>query len=365
MFRKISFYVGKETISLYGQVFPLGALSVEIINIPFCEIGELYPLLEKGKLFCEQYEGSRASYFLFRAIQTFLQVENRLRKYPLLRLLQQEPSPFWRTTVLRHEDWPVFQEYFSRFKSILDSLQQFQSVITDFTLKYVLPMESLSVSNLSLAARRLTDQNYFIFYPRKDEEDELRFLSVPYAHNQPMVLDFQVRELPAGSGNYQITEAYTTDRLLMLLKIDFYRALNTGHIIRRCEYCDRYFLLTKAYHTKYCDNPAPDNPKYTCAQMGYRASRKKEKSEDDPKAESLRRCLQRITKDCSRGIITAEEKDRLKEKARDLYHQAKIRSGTGYEEFEKSLASEQLYPFCGVIRNAKPVGHPKKETVRS
>lgn len=43
----------------------------------------------------------------------------------------------------------------------------------------------------------------------------------------------------------------------------------------------------------------------------------------------------------------------------------KIRSGTSYDELEKSLASEQLYPLCGVIRQTKPVGHPKKETVRS
>lgn len=365
MFKSISFYVGKDTISLYGKEFPLGALSVEIINTPICETGELLCLLKQGTFLCEQFEGTKACYYLFRANQIFLQLETRLRAYPLLALLQQEQSPLWNTTVLHRKNWPVFRDYFSQFRSILNSILDFQYVITDFTSRHILPMESLSVSNLSLAARNLMEQPYFIFCSPVEKKEQIRVLSFPYSNNQPIVLDYQVQESPAGSGNFQITEAYTTDQLLMLLKIDFYRALTAGHIIRRCEYCGRYFLLTRAYHTKYCDNPAPDNPKYTCAQMGYRASRKKEKAKDDPKAEALRRCLQRITKDCSRGIITAEEKQRLKEKARDLYHQAKIRSGTSYEEFEKFLASEQLYPLCGVTRQTKPVGHPKKEAVRS
>ena len=155
------------------------------------------------------------------------------------------------------------------------------------------------------------------------------------------------------------------ESLLMLLKIDFYKALEAGHLIRRCEYCGRVFLLAKRLHTKYCDNPAPDNPKYTCAQMGYRLTRRKEEPGDDPKADALRRCLNRIAKDCSRQIITAEDKDLLKAKVEELYHAAKIRSGVTYEEFEESLKSKNLYPLCGVTRKSNPVGHPKKETVRS
>ncbi len=147
----------------------------------------------------------------------------------------------------------------------------------------------------------------------------------------------------------------------MLLTVDFYKALGAGHLIRQCEYCGRFFLLTKRLHTKYCDNPAPDNPKYTCAQLGYQKSRKKEQPEDDPKADSLRRCLNRIAQDCSRKRITPEERDRLKAKANEIYHEAKIRSGVTYEEFEKSLASENLYSLCNVIKKSNPVGRPKAE----
>jgi hypothetical protein len=71
--------------------------------------------------------------------------------------------------------------------------------------------------------------------------------------------------------------------------------------------------------------------------------------------------LNRITQDCSRKRITPEERDLLKAKANELYHHVKIRSGVTYEEFEKSLVSENLYPLCNVIKKSNPVGRPKAE----
>ena len=220
-------------------------------------------------------------------------------------------------------------------------------------------MKELTPSNLSNAATKLNCDYYRMDFP---ENNEIDFFPYP---NSPIELNFKLVDADSNADHIQVLEEYTTGSLLMLLKIDFYKALEVGHLIRRCEYCGRVFLLTKRLHTKYCDNPAPDNPQYTCAQMGYRLTRKKEDPGNDPKADSLRRCLNRITKDCSRQIITEEDRDLLKAKAEELYHSAKIRSGVTYEEFEESLKSKNLYPLCGVIRKSNPVGHPKKETVRS
>ena len=68
---------------------------------------------------------------------------------------------------------------------------------------------------------------------------------------------------------------------------------------------------------------------------------------------------------CFPLMISGVPKAQAKEKAKELYHDAKIRSGVTYEEFETSLASKNLYPLCGVKKKSNPVGHPKKETVRS
>ena len=78
-------------------------------------------------------------------------------------------------------------------------------------------------------------------------------------------------------------------------------------------------ITEKNYHTKYCDNPAPDDPKHTCAQLGYRKRGIKETVPDNPKAQSLKRCLVRIEKNLERKVITAEEKELLTSTAKDIY----------------------------------------------
>ena len=145
------------------------------------------------------------------------------------------------------------------------------------------------------------------------------------------------------------------------MKLDFYKGLEAGHLIRKCELCGRLFLLQKGYHTKYCDSPNPDNPRYSCAQLGYRIRGVKEAAADSPLTQALSRCYQRIDKDKARGIITAEEQMRLRAKAEELYHEARTQPGMPYEAFNESLATRNLYPLCGVQRKSKPVGRPRKQ----
>ena len=159
---------------------------------------------------------------------------------------------------------------------------------------------------------------------------------------------------------FKIYQCYEGYHLQTLLKADFYGALEAGYTIRRCEYCKRFFLCKDGRRTKYCDRPAPDDPTHTCAQLGYRFYRIKEAAGDDPRSQSLRRCRQRIDKDFTRGKISAEERERLYQKAKDLFHQAETRPGVSFDQFERSLVSENLYPLCGIQRKGKSRGRPKK-----
>ena len=169
------------------------------------------------------------------------------------------------------------------------------------------------------------------------------------------------RETAPDSGQFRVFEYYETEHLQTLLKLDFYKGLEAGHLIRKCELCGRLFLLQKGYHTKYCDSPNPDNPRYSCAQLGYRTRGVKETAADSPLTQALSRCYQRIDKDKARGIITAEEQMRLRAKAEELYHEARTQPGMPYEAFNESLATRNLYPLCGVQRKSKPVGRPRKQ----
>ena len=183
-----------------------------------------------------------------------------------------------------------------------------------------------------------------------------------YTHMDDVRLHLIPRETVPGSGTFKVYEYYEADQLQTMLKLDFYKGLEAGHLIRRCENCGRYFLLQKGYHTKYCDLPNPTHPKYTCAQLGYRLRGVKEDAEDSPLSQALYRCFQRIDKDRSRGNITAEERTLLREKAQELYHTARTKPGTSYEAFNTSLSTEELYPLCGVQRKSRPRGRPKRNT---
>lgn len=359
MYEGILFYVNRNTINLFGKELLLGELSVQILNIDHDQIKELYDLHDGGMDLVRLFEDTGKAAFLYVAQTYYQELGNRLRQYPLLSLLLDQECLLPGIKNPRALLYFRIEACFGHARTALDSILIFHNAISHFIKTFIMPLKNLTGDSLSTAADVLNSELFRMYLPEHDEPG-----LCPY-YDGCIELDFETTTSSSGTYNLQVLEKYTTESLLMLLKVDFYKALEAGHLIRQCEYCGRFFLLTKRLHTKYCDNPAPDNPQYTCAQMGYRLTRRKENPEDDPKSDSLRRCLNRITKDCSRQIITAEDKDLLKAKAEELYHAAKIRSGVTYEEFEESLKSKKLYPLCGVTRKSNPVGHPKKETVRS
>ena len=217
-------------------------------------------------------------------------------------------------------------------------------------------MDKLTPSTyLEALSDYLFSENSYLYIPHPFNSDS------GYTYSDPVFLRLIPRETTPGSGVFKVYEYYETTSLQAMLKLDFYKALEAGHLIRRCEYCGRHFLLRKGYHTKYCDRPNPDNPKYTCAQLGYRMRGIKEGAEDSPLTQALYHCFQRIDKDKTRGAITAEEREMLREKAKELYHEARVTAGTTYAAFNESLSKENLYPLCGVQRRSKPRGRPRKE----
>ena len=252
--------------------------------------------------------------------------------------------------------WKYYKDYCDAYAHALYDIASFNTTIFNFIKFFLSHLKKLDANNYVMA---LDD---FFNHPRAD-----KFIANPmqgtglFTANDQVIMRHQPRETFEGSGEYKIYQYYEVESLQALLKMDFYKALETGYIIRKCEYCGRYFLLKKGYHTKYCDNPAPDNPQYTCAQLGYHRKGIKELQADNPKAQSLRRCYLRIDKDLSRGVITHKEKDKLYRTAQDLYYDATTQSGTTNDEFEAQLASKNLYPMCDVVRRTKPRGRPKAE----
>ena len=255
------------------------------------------------------------------------------------------------------DKWKYYKRYCGNYRELLVDIMSVCQTLRAFVRMGLTPLEKLTPDNYVAALHE------FLFHDRAH-----KWIANPvdgtgfYSRMDDVRLHLIPRETSPGSGTFKVYEYYEADRLQTMLKLDFYKGLEAGHLIRRCENCGRYFLLQKGYHTKYCDLPNPNNPKYTCAQLGYRLRGVKEEAEDSPLSQALYRCFQRIDKDKSRGNITAEERDLLHEKAQELYHTARTKPGTTYEAFNASLSKEKLYPLCGVQRKSRPRGRPKRES---
>ena len=178
--------------------------------------------------------------------------------------------------------WEYYKRFCDGYAMTLNDIESFNYTVSHFIQLFLSKLKNLSRNTYAAA---LMD---FLNRPRSDKFIANPFQSTGlYANSDQVTVRHIPRETEDGSGIYKIYEYYEVQTLQALLKMDFYKALEAGYVIRRCEYCGRYFLLKKGYHTKYCDAPSPNDPKHTCAQLGYHLNGIKEAVGDDPKAQSL------------------------------------------------------------------------------
>ena len=381
MYRTISFYVGKETIVLGEQSFTLGQLTAEILNISPADYQAMMKLLTQAEEEIKQYRETKDTSHWRCANQHLLELDQQLCAYQLFRLLKADPCVLQEAESLLNTlaqetfdgfdlaeeeeaaqpeaveyHWHAYVENCKVYRSILTNLASFNQTIRFFIQYYLSTLRKMDSENYAAA----------LYEYLNDPRAAQKMIAGPfnvgglYSNADPVLLRFVPRRIDPDVDEYQIFEYYEVYNLQTFLKMDFYRALGAGHVIRKCEYCGRYFLLTKGYHTKYCDQPNPQHPEFTCAQLGYRQTGLKEAAKDDPLKQSLFRCSQRLNKDVSRGNLTAEEREILYEKAIELHFDARQTPEISFEAFEKSLATENLCVLCGIQRKSNKVGRPKK-----
>lgn len=171
------------------------------------------------------------------------------------------------------------------------------------------------------------------------------------------MLSYVPRELPDGS--VAICQEHVTDSLQALMKVDYMLALNSGHNIRRCIICGKYFMLKSGVHALFCEGACPHAPGYTCRQFGT-VEVQKELSRDIPKVKAKLTAFSRITKDMQRGAISQEDARRVKDYVRDLLYDALRDPNTAVEDFTEDIVTERVYKYCQIARASKPRGRPPK-----
>lgn len=89
---------------------------------------------------------------------------------------------------------------------------------------------------------------------------------------------------------------------------DFFEGLQNGHYPRQCQMCHKYFVMTSARQTKYCDGWANElwrGKKITCRNLAAQQKRR-ERSADDPIVVRYNSRCGAIRVETLRGTITKE-----------------------------------------------------------
>lgn len=411
MFRKLVFYVGNKYLEVNGQSFPLGEISRDILNFPEDKYKKISEVDEKAFRYCEKYKETEDEEYLLKANEYYLKLDELVQSLPIVKLIHNAPDILYnireyttqisffddeelakaeeaeieefikianeflekhaeetgdikvtvedlisKDVLMGKPDLKEYYEYVMDYHYIISDIVSFIRTIQNFISQHLQHLITLNPENYAAA-----------LYHFLNREDNYKVIANPlsgtgnFYDKEPVMLKYIPEETESGSGQYKIYEQYETNIFMTLLKTDFYKALEAGHLIRRCQFCKKYFITTKGYHTKYCNNTIPGRPDVTCRQMAYSLGNPKELAADDPIFQAYYRCKMRIRQDCTRGRISSEDKKVLLKKADSYVFDAAIKLNISIETLEEKLSTANLCKECNVERKANPVGKPKKK----
>lgn len=396
----IVFYIHGNQIEFGGVLLSAGELTADILNLSQEKYQPISKRSQRMNALAKRYEQTQDRGVWWELNQQFLALRESLMKYRVFQILLREDDVFLNEAQrytefysllpeddLDYEDysldqwaameeqaeasgempvplllvpggratkWRFYRKQMRRYETYLGDVAAFAPTIHNFIRFCLSGLEHNSPENYAAALYQMYNDERLveklIVNPRSLDQ-------VFYQKYDPCVVSYVPRELP--DGRFAICQEHVTDSLQMLLKADYMTALNAGHNIRQCIVCKNYFLVRSGAHALYCEGACPHAPQYTCRQFGtYEVQ--KELAKDVPKIRMKLTAFARIRKDQQRNVITDEEARRLKDTVRDMMFDALNKPDISNEDFERSISSERLYPFCGVERKSNPRGRPRK-----
>ena len=250
--------------------------------------------------------------------------------------------------------WDTYKKHIEDYDRYLHDLRAFNGTIRNF-IKF-------AISKLKTNGPESYAEALYGFYNDGRIAEKLIVNPIAdhgdcYTRHDEYMLSYVPRELPDGSA--AICQEHVTDSLQALMKADYMLALNSGHNIRRCIICGKYFMLKSGVHALYCEGACPHAPGFTCRQFGT-VEVQKELARDVPKIKAKLTAFSRITKDMQRGAISQEDARRAKDYVRDLLYDALRDSEISVQKFTEQISTESVYQCCQITRLSKPRGRPRK-----
>ena len=417
----IVFYTYGSTLELYGQQFTAGMLTADLLNLSPDEYQPMDKRMKRITSLAEEYEQSKGTTLWWKLNEELTVLCGALRRYTVFRLLldesedaffsvireitgqfdllpkeEHEPSEkvqqkrlervaneisergeyapldlfhpseadlekgdafyyeMLRAIGPTEDTWRDYKKRIRRYETYLHDIRAFNGTIRNFIrfslskLKHNSPEDYAAALYGFYNDERIAEK--LIINPIRNSGD-------CYRTHDDYALSYVPRQLPDGSA--AICQEHVTDSLQALMKADYMLALNSGHNIRRCIICGRYFLLKSGVHALYCEGECPYAPGYTCRQFGT-VEVQKELAKDIPKVKVKVTAFSRITKDMQRGAISQEDARKAKDYVRALLYDALRDADTSVEAFERSISSERVYQNCGITRTANPRGRPPR-----
>ena len=250
--------------------------------------------------------------------------------------------------------WRDYKKYICRYETYLHDIRAFNGTIRNFIRFSLSKLKHNSPEDYAAAL--------YGFY--NDERIAEKLIVNPIRNNGDCYTTHDAYELsyvprPLPDGSVAICQEHVTDSLQALMKADYILALNSGHNIRRCIICGKYFMLKSGVHALYCEGACPHAPGYTCRQFGT-VEVQKELAKNNPKVKAKLTAFSRITKDMQRGAISQEDARRAKDHVRDRLYDALRSPDISVEEFSEQISTAQVYEYCRITRVSKPRGRPPK-----
>ena len=334
---------GEGSVILDKKSLPLGASTVEVLNLN--DHGDLSALdnavrkLEPELHMLLSGPDAMSAALAHAALDEFWSI---LRRYPVYRHLEHQsetlsysvranPALLEAMLTPGTEDNASMKDWFHHLHDLSKSFRRFQNHAVALLER---AFTDLPERSASAYARQIN--GYYLMLNLEsqvmaEEIDELEgeefrctraeILQEMDRRNFPE--SFQIRVSyrsvphPKKEGKYLLAEQVMFQDVETFLSLDLLRGLAAGHLPRRCENCGKWFLLTSGFDTRYCENPAPDEPTKTCRQVGAHRKEKRLNGTLEIRKQYQRVC-NRLKGQKHRGTLSADEWNQLMRQAQDL-----------------------------------------------
>ena len=207
----------------------------------------------------------------------------------------------------------------------------------------------------------LAHGNLLKFCNRIDEAERL-----DEAHLLPLALEIFGDHHFTQSGRYisvkknvksvtgTVAKRLNFDSYYSFILTDFFEGLHYGHYPRKCEICEKYFLMQSARRQKYCSyGIAPElyrGKKITCRKYAAVLNRK-EKAENDPIVSLYNRRCGAIRTECGRGTIEKNYAEMAKRFAKE--HKLRALADEEYAKMQYKIDMSREALYAETDRNLK------------